>query len=56
MDPFCYLCFMIIFSMLCSLVITCWERADYFDCFCVLFSFVYVTFPYGVWECSGSVV
>ena len=35
-------------SIQCSLVITCWERADLFAVLCVVFSCVFVTFPYGV--------
>ena len=31
-----------------SLVVTCWEVADLFARLCVLFSCVFVTFPYGV--------
>ena len=36
--------------MLCSLVVTCWERADLLALSCVMFSCVIVTFPisYGV--------
>ena len=36
----------------CSLIITCWERADIFALLCVMFTCVIVTFPYGV---SGQV-
>ena len=32
----------------CSLVVTCWERADLLALLCVMFSCVFVTFPYGV--------
>ena len=52
-DPFLlfmfhvHLCYAIL-SVLCSLVITCWERADLLFLLCVVFSCVYVTFPYGV--------
>ena len=35
-------------SVQCSLVVTCWERTDLFALFCVVFSSVSVTFPYGV--------
>ena len=52
MDPFYYLCFMfvydIVLSVRCSLVITCWERADLLALLCVIFPCVFVTFPYGV--------
>ena len=39
-----YLCYAV-FSVHCSLVITCWERADLLF---VVFSCVFVTVPYGV--------
>ena len=45
MGPFCYLCFMFVLFVLCSFVITCWERAYLLR---VEFSGVFVTFPYGV--------
>ena len=32
----------------CSLVITCWERADLLALWRVMFRCVFVTFPYGV--------
>ena len=32
----------------CSLVVTCWERADLLALLYVMFSCVFVTFPYGV--------
>ena len=35
-------------SVPCSLVITCWERADLLALLCVMFPCVFVTFPYGV--------
>ena len=35
-------------SVPCSLVLTCWERAGLFAVLCVVFSCVYVTFPYCV--------
>ena len=41
-DRFCKLCFMlvcvVIFSVLCSLVVTCWERADPLAVVCVVLS------------------
>ena len=37
MDRFCWLCFMLVCVVLCSLVVTCWERAD-------LLAVVYVLF------------
>ena len=36
----------------CSLLIVCWEKADLLALFCVMFTCVFVTFPYGV---SGQV-
>ena len=48
MDPFfCYLCFMFVLFVPCGLVITCWERADLLALLRVMFSCVFVTFPYG---------
>ena len=53
---FCNLYFTFVFIMLsclvCSIVITCWERADILAHLCVLFSCVFVTLTYGV---SGHV-
>ena len=37
MDRFCWLCFMLVCVVLCSLVVTCWERADLLAIVCVLF-------------------
>ena len=37
-----------IWSVTCSLVITCWERADLLTLLYVMVSCVYVTCPYGV--------
>ena len=37
MDRFCWLCFMLVSVVLCSLVVTCWERADLLAIVCVLF-------------------
>ena len=39
---------MLSLSVPCSLVITEWERADLLALLCVMFSCVFVTFPYGV--------
>ena len=52
-DLFCYLCFRFflyytIVSVSCSLVITCWERADLLTLLSVLFPCIFVTFPSGV--------
>ena len=35
-------------SIYCSLVVTCWERADSFAILCVTFFLCFVTFQYGV--------
>ena len=35
-------------SVLCSFVVTCWERAGLLALLCVMFSCVFVTFPCGV--------
>ena len=32
----------------CSLMVTCWKMANLFALLCVVFSCVFVTFPYGV--------
>ena len=37
-----------VLSVPCSLVVTCWERADLLALLYVMFSCVFVTFPYGV--------
>ena len=37
-----------VLSVPCSLVVTCWEKADILGLLCVMFSCVFVTFPYGV--------
>ena len=52
MDPFCYLfrvclCHTVV-SVPCSLVVTCWERADLLALLSVIFSCVFYTFPFGV--------
>ena len=39
---------LLVLSVPCSLVVTCWERADLLVPLCVIFSCVFVTFPYGV--------
>ena len=52
MDPFCYLCFVIVWhtvlSVPCSLVVPCWQRADRLALLYVMFSRVFVIFPYDV--------
>ena len=48
MNPFCYLCFVFVFVILYCLFLACWERADLLALLCVMFSCVFVTFPYGV--------
>ena len=35
-------------SVLCNLVVTCWERAGHLTLLCVEFYCGFVTFPYGV--------
>ena len=35
-------------SVTCSLVITCWEKADLLALLCLMIPCVFVTFPYGV--------
>ena len=46
---FCYLCFVFschtLLSVLCSLVVTCCERADLLSLLHVMFSCVFITFP-----------
>ena len=37
-----------VLSVPCSLVVTCWERADLLALLYVMFSCVFVTLPYGV--------
>ena len=56
-DPFCYLWFMFVFAMLsCLFLAGLWSPAgqmtDLLALLCIVFSFVFVTFPYGV---SGQV-
>ena len=44
-----FLCYAVLHvSVPCSLVVTCWERADLLDLLSVIFSCVFVSFPYGV--------
>ena len=38
----------VILSVPCSIVVTCWERAELLALLCGMFSCVFVTFPYGV--------
>ena len=47
-----HVCLYYVLSVPCSLVITCWERADLLAILCVIFPCVFVTFLYGV---SGQV-
>ena len=43
----CHVCLCYaVFSVPCSLVITCWEMADFLAPLCVMFSCVFVTFQY----------
>ena len=37
MDRFCWLCFMLVCVVHCSLVVNCWERADLLAVVCVWF-------------------
>ena len=52
MDPLCYLCSLLVYytvlSVSCSLVVTCWKRADLLAPQYMMFSCVFVTFLYGV--------
>ena len=50
MDPFLCVCLSSssVRSVYCSLVVTCWEKADLLALLCLMFSFAYVTFPCGV--------
>ena len=45
-DPFSYLCFMIVFVMLLFLSVAAWERADLLALLCVVSYYVVITFPY----------
>ena len=38
----------IVLAVLCSLVVTCSEKADFLALLYVMFSCVFVTFPYGI--------
>ena len=42
----CFCC--IVLSVPCSLVVTCWKRSDVLALLYVMFSLVFVTFPYGI--------
>ena len=58
-DPFCYLCFVFVcntvLSVPCSLVVTCWVRADLLALLYVMFSCVFVTSGSGlVFDCTDS--
>ena len=50
MDLFYFVfdCLIVFLSVLCSLVDTCWEMADLLALLYVMFSCVFVTFPYGI--------
>ena len=50
MDPFCYFCFVFVFVLLsCLFLVPLWSPAGKGLAFlCVMFSCVFVTFPYGV--------
>ena len=47
-DLFSYLLLSSVMSVPCSLVVTCWEKADLLTLMYVMFSRAFVTFPYGV--------
>ena len=49
MYHFCYLCFVfVMFSVCCSLMVTCWERADLLFLLYGMFYCDFVTFQCGV--------
>ena len=52
MDHFCYLSFafvlVLVLSVPCSIVVSCWERANLLALLCVMFSCVFVNYPYDV--------
>ena len=43
-----FLSFYAVLAVPCSLVVTCWKRVDLLAFLYVAFSFIFVTFPYGV--------
>ena len=45
---FVYLVCRVFLSVHCSLLVTCWERVDHLALLCVMFYYVFVTFPCGV--------
>ena len=49
-DLFYFLFVFAVLSCLChgSLMVTCWERADFLALLYVMFACVFVTFPYGI--------
>ena len=52
-DPLCFFMFHVclknaVLAVPCSFVVTYWERADLLALLCVMFTCVFVTFPYGV--------
>ena len=53
MDPFCNLCLSLSYCLVfsCSLVVTCWERADLVGLLYVTFFVCFCHFP--IW-CPGS--
>ena len=46
----------IVLSDLCSLVATCWERADLLALLCVMVPCDFANFPYGVSDQAGMVL
>ena len=49
MNLFCYLWFVSVMFVHCSLVVTCWERASILAFLYVMFYCVFDTCPCGVW-------
>ena len=58
MDPFCYLCFVlichIVWSVPRNIVVTCWKSADILSLFYVMLSCVVFHFP--IWSPGSGVV
>ena len=65
-NPFCYLCFVFrvclcytVLSVPCSFTVTCQERDGLLALLCVIYSCVFVTFPYGApdqeWSLTVSI-
>ena len=55
MDLFSYLRLSSVVSVSCSLVVTCWERADLLTLMYLMYSCAFFTFSYGVvFDCIDS--